>query len=208
MRWLIASSAWSWPMTRSPRCFSSVEHGRDLILHHLADRDAGPAGDHFADDLRVDADAHQRRLALQRVQFGVQLVELGAQRCRVGAGCAASRRRRRSACGRRAVFELARGSRGSSRPGRAPSPSARCSAASSRFASALAARRSAASRSAWSAPSGGFALEHARLHGRDRRSRAWRLRWPAGSRSGPAPAARRPYRARSPPCRAAAGPAR
>ena len=50
-----------------------LQHGLDLVLHHLADRDTRPAGDDFADDLGIDADPHQRRFALQLVQFGVQL---------------------------------------------------------------------------------------------------------------------------------------
>ena len=37
----------------------------DFVLQHLADRNAGPGGDHVADDVGVDADAHQRRFALQ-----------------------------------------------------------------------------------------------------------------------------------------------
>ena len=113
MRWLIASSAWSWPMTRVPRCSSSVEHGGDLVLQHLADGNAGPAGDHFADDLRVHADAHQRRFALQRVEFGVQLGELGAQLPPDRAAGAARRRLAAAGVGDRAVFQLARGARGS-----------------------------------------------------------------------------------------------
>ena len=53
-----------------PRCDSRDEHGGDFVLQHLADGNAGPGGDDFAHNLRVHADAHQRRFALKRVEFG------------------------------------------------------------------------------------------------------------------------------------------
>ena len=61
------------------------QDGGDLILHHLADGNAGPAGDDFADDLRVHADADQARLALQRRKFALQCRELGPQLCGIAA---------------------------------------------------------------------------------------------------------------------------
>ncbi len=45
----------------------------DFVLHHLAGGDAGPRGNHFTDDMAVHANAHQRIIALQRVQFGIEL---------------------------------------------------------------------------------------------------------------------------------------
>ena len=33
------------------------QHRRDFVLQHLADGDAGPAGNHFADNLRIHGDA-------------------------------------------------------------------------------------------------------------------------------------------------------
>ena len=40
------------------------EHRRDFVLQHLACRNPGPRGQHFADDLRIDADADQASFAL------------------------------------------------------------------------------------------------------------------------------------------------
>ncbi len=52
----------------------------DLILQHLPDGNAGPGGDDVANDLRIDADADERRFPLDLFELGVQLDELGAQR--------------------------------------------------------------------------------------------------------------------------------
>src|SRR5207253_9272278 len=41
-----------------------LEYRGNLVLQHLADRNAGPARYHLADDVRVDADSHEGRLAL------------------------------------------------------------------------------------------------------------------------------------------------
>ena len=70
-------------MTRCAEVRFEREHRCDFVLQHLADGNAGPAGDHFADDLRIDADAHQRRFALLSVKLGVQFVQFGAQRFRI-----------------------------------------------------------------------------------------------------------------------------
>ncbi|MNT08869.1 hypothetical protein D3C72_1436260 [compost metagenome] len=67
------------------------QHGLEFILDHFAQRDAGPAGDDFRHHVAVDLHRHQRRLALQRRQFGLQRQQL-APLPRVG---------------RRAVLELA-----------------------------------------------------------------------------------------------------
>ena len=77
IRWLIASQRVILADDPRAEVLLELQDRLDLVLHHLAERDAGPAGDHFADDLRVDADAHQRRLALQLVEFGVQLRQFG-----------------------------------------------------------------------------------------------------------------------------------
>jgi hypothetical protein len=66
-----------------------LQHGGDLVLQHLAHRDARPAGDHFAHQMGIHADPHQRRFALHRFEFRVQLVQFGAQ----GAAIRAERRR-------------------------------------------------------------------------------------------------------------------
>ena len=212
MRSQMASSAWSWPMTRSPRCSSSLRTVWISSLQHLADGNAGPAGDHLADDLRVDADAHERRLALQRVELRVELrrVPRAARRDR-GRGCGAAPPSRRAPPARRrwrAAFELARGLRGCGSPDRFPSPSA---PASRRPGCAsvglLRVRRSrpAARRGRRRALLRARARASAPRSRRSRRVQA--LRRPAAWRSGPAPGARRRYRARSRPCRAAGGPA-
>jgi hypothetical protein len=55
-------------MIRSPRCRSSASTIPELVAQHLAHRHARPPRDHLADDRRVDLDAHERRLALQRAR--------------------------------------------------------------------------------------------------------------------------------------------
>ena len=54
MRLAIMSRPCSWPMTRLPSVSASSSTVFDLVLHHAADRDAGPVGDHAGDRLRVD----------------------------------------------------------------------------------------------------------------------------------------------------------
>src|SRR5262249_47328926 len=46
---------------------------------HLADRDAGPAGDHRADGLAIDAHLHQGALSLQRAELALHAIELSPQ---------------------------------------------------------------------------------------------------------------------------------
>ena len=65
------------------------EHGFHFVLEHLADGDAGPAGDDVADDLRVDADPHQRRFALVSVKLGVEFGQFGAQSSGLSGSCTA-----------------------------------------------------------------------------------------------------------------------
>ena len=69
------------------------QDGADLVGHHPADRDAGPAGDHLGDRLRVDADLHQRVLALKRLELAGQLGQLLARAARAPRARAARRRR-------------------------------------------------------------------------------------------------------------------
>ena len=59
------------------------EQCSELVAHHRADGNAGPAGDHFADDRRIDRHAHQRRLALHHVERRLQRRQLDAQRRRI-----------------------------------------------------------------------------------------------------------------------------
>src|SRR5262249_21776031 len=56
-----------------------VEDGVDLVALHLADRDAGPAGDYRADGLAIDAHLHQRALPLQRAELGLHAIEVRSQ---------------------------------------------------------------------------------------------------------------------------------
>ena len=126
------------------------EDGADLVGHHLADRDAGPAGDDLGDGLRVDADLHERRLALQRLELLVERVELGPERCGSGggprrrgaAGAAPASRRSRRPSRRRLllrsgqVLQLRPRCRGSSRPARVSS--SHCAFRPARLSSAAA----------------------------------------------------------------------
>ena len=57
MRRAIISSAWCWPMTRWSSVSARLQHRLDLVLHHAADRDAGPVRDHRGHGLLVDASA-------------------------------------------------------------------------------------------------------------------------------------------------------
>src|SRR5690606_33067501 len=54
-----------------------AQHGVDLVLDHAADRDAGPVADHGSDRLRVDAGQDQRLVALELLQPGLELLQLG-----------------------------------------------------------------------------------------------------------------------------------
>ena len=216
MRWAIASSACAWPTTRcSSRSFSD-EDGVDLVGHHLADRDAGPARDDLGDGLRVDADLHQRRLALQRAAARAsagRARRAAAVRVDVGGSAAVARRspRRRAAAGvaagpprpalaafagRGLLFELARGCRESSGSAPSPAPSALrarrarfcvCSRASSQRPRA--ARRAPRRRDL-------LALEHRRSRGRSRRAGGGSPRAAGHRRLADRDAARRPCRAR------------
>jgi hypothetical protein len=82
-----------------PQVRFQLQHGGDLVLEHLAHRDAGPAGDHLAHKLRVHADPHQRRLALERFEFAVQPGEFRAQRVAVRGWDVGSGGCRRCGCG-------------------------------------------------------------------------------------------------------------
>ena len=64
-------------MTRRPRCASRSRTVEISSRSILPDGNSGPAGDHFADDLRIHADAHQRLLLLQCLEFRVQLSQFG-----------------------------------------------------------------------------------------------------------------------------------
>ena len=194
MRWAIASRAWSWPMTRSLELVLQRQHRLDLVADHLADRDAGPAGDDLGDRLAVDDRLHQRRLALQRrpapscfaasSPAALLLVgRAGQLPCRLGLG----RRRAPPAC-RAASLDLARPA-SSPRPAASPASASRSSAACLLLASA----RPAAA--AWSAPTAALALEDADLDVERARSRAGSPRAPAASPTGSAPRGRRPCRA-------------
>ena len=57
MRRAIISSAWCWPMTRCASVSPRLQHRLDLVLHHPADRDAGPVGDHRGHGLGVHRSA-------------------------------------------------------------------------------------------------------------------------------------------------------
>ena len=56
-----------------------LQHHRQVVAQHLSDGHTGPAGNDFADERRVDANPHQRAVALQRLQLLVQRRELGTQ---------------------------------------------------------------------------------------------------------------------------------
>ena len=72
MRWPMASSACDWPMMRFSRSSLSDEHRVDLVLDHLAHRNARPPGHHLGDRLPVHAYLHERALALDLGQLGVE----------------------------------------------------------------------------------------------------------------------------------------
>src|SRR5260370_2797918 len=54
------------------------KHSVDLILLHLADGDASPGRDNFANDLGVNANAHEGIFTLEGVEFGVETSQFGA----------------------------------------------------------------------------------------------------------------------------------
>ncbi len=60
-----------------------VEHGLDLVGHHLADGHSGPAGDDLGDGLRIDADLHQWGLALKLAKLADPGLEFGLHRGQV-----------------------------------------------------------------------------------------------------------------------------
>ena len=70
MRCAIISSAWRWPMTRSLERVGELEHRLDLVLHHPADRNAGPVRD---DRRRPPA---RRRVGRMSGRLALQLGEL------------------------------------------------------------------------------------------------------------------------------------
>ncbi|MNP71852.1 hypothetical protein D3C76_1682990 [compost metagenome] len=45
-------------------------HGVDFVAQHLAQRNAGPAGNHFADGAAVHQGMHQRLFTLGAGEFG------------------------------------------------------------------------------------------------------------------------------------------
>ena len=54
------------------------ENRIDLILHHLADRDSGPGGDDFTDNLGVDTDPDQTSFTLQLRKLAFKMRKLSA----------------------------------------------------------------------------------------------------------------------------------
>jgi hypothetical protein len=139
------------------------QHHAHLVAQHLADRHPGPARDHLADDRRVDGDAHQRRLPLQRVQLRGQRRQLGAQRL----GGLERRGRRRVARGRRAV-RVRRLQRGAHRADALHQPALLVPARGQPRQPGLDLRASRGDRGQPLAVVGaerGLALQHARLHG-------------------------------------------
>ncbi len=59
-------------MTRFFEVRVEFEDGGDLVLDHFAERNAGPRGDNFADDLLIDANMHEWVFALDFFQFGFE----------------------------------------------------------------------------------------------------------------------------------------
>ena len=72
MRSLIMASAWSCPMTRRPRCFSSLSTVATSSFSILPTGMPVQAETTSPTMVRVHADAHQRRLTLQLLQLGVR----------------------------------------------------------------------------------------------------------------------------------------
>ena len=64
-----ASSACGWPITALGKHGHQAEHRLDLVLDHLAERNAGPGGDDLGHHQAIDLHRHQRCFALQRRQF-------------------------------------------------------------------------------------------------------------------------------------------
>ena len=56
---------------------AEAQHRLDLVGEHLADRDAGPAGDHLGDGLRIHRNLHQRRFALSGAEIVYLDLEIG-----------------------------------------------------------------------------------------------------------------------------------
>ena len=84
IRWAIASRACVWPMTALFKLGPEIEHRLNLVRHHLADRNTGPAGDDLGDGLRIDADLHQWRLALEIAKLAGLGRELGLHGGQIG----------------------------------------------------------------------------------------------------------------------------
>ena len=66
-------------MIRFSRSSCERQHGTDLVLDHLAHWNARPPGHHLGDRLRVDTDLHERALALDLGQLGVEPGEFRLQ---------------------------------------------------------------------------------------------------------------------------------
>ena len=65
MLWAIASKRMRLADDPLFHLLLEIQHGLNFVRHHPADRDAGPSGDDVGHGLRIDADLHQRRFALQ-----------------------------------------------------------------------------------------------------------------------------------------------
>ncbi len=63
-----------------------IQHDADLILHHFADGDSGPAGDHFADNLLIDTHSNERSFTLHRLKVGIEFGKLFLEGDAVGGG--------------------------------------------------------------------------------------------------------------------------
>ena len=69
-----------------------LEHALDFVLHHAADRDAGPVRDDRGDGLLVDRRQDQRALALQRDKLRFELLQLAPAPWRAPRATAAAAR--------------------------------------------------------------------------------------------------------------------
>ena len=87
-----ASSACACPTMRCADLLLSVSTACDLVGQHLADGNAGPAGDHRGDDCESTQTRHHRRLALDRFELRVRAAQ--APRAASSASRLRGRRRR------------------------------------------------------------------------------------------------------------------